>query len=138
MKSANQPVARRLAEVATIIGADRARIQELAGFSTGLLSHSLAVIIHPAGTSSRAHHHLSTDEVYYVREGTGGLMLDGRGVKIQPGDIIEIRAGQRHKVWNDGPEDLVLLVSCSPAHRPQDVVWDEDEPTAGSQNETGA
>lgn len=115
----------QLSAVAAFVGADGARIQELAGRSTGMVSHSVAVITHPVGTRSRAHHHTVADEVYCVQTGAGELTLDGVTHPIAAGDIITIRPGQTHTVACVGPADLVLWVTCAPAYDVGEVVWDE-------------
>jgi len=118
-------VFRSQAEVPEFTGADGARIREVAGRSTGLSSHSLAVITHPAGMSTVEHHHSVADEVYFVQSGTGRIRVDDEMWSVQPGDTIIIRPGQRHKVWADGPADLVLIVTCAPAYSVTEVIWDE-------------
>lgn len=117
-------ISRSLNDIAGFVGPDGAHIRELAGRTTGIESHSLAFITHPAGTASADHHHTVADEVYYVESGRGRITLDGETLAIGPGDIITIRPGQRHKVYGDGP-DLVLIVTCAPAYRVDEVVWDE-------------
>lgn len=119
-------ITRSLLSIPGFIGPDGAHVQELAGRSTGLTSHSLAVITHPPGTASRDHHHTVADEVYFVRSGQGRVRVDGETHAIGPGDAVIIRPGQAHKVWNDGPDDLVLIVSCAPAYQVNEVAWDED------------
>jgi len=106
-------------------GPDGARVQQIAGRSEGVTSHSLAVISHPPGTASVEHHHTLADEVYLVRSGQGRVRVDGETRNVGPGDAVTIRPGQRHKVWSDGPGDLVLVVSCAPAYEVGEVVWDE-------------
>ncbi len=107
-------------------GPDGAVVREAAGRSTGLASHSLAFITHPAGTSSRRHHHTACDEVYYVAGGRGRIDIDGIERELAEGDLVQIRPGQRHKVHCDGPEDLDLIVTCAPAYSADEVAWDED------------
>jgi mannose-6-phosphate isomerase-like protein (cupin superfamily) len=116
---------RHLASIGAFTGADGARVQELAGQSCGLNSHSLAIIVHPPGTASRGHHHTVADEVYYVLQGSGSLHLENDLHALQTGDIVVLRPGQYHKVCNDGAEDLVLVVTCAPAYQVDEVVWDE-------------
>lgn len=116
---------RTLTHITPFTGPDGARIQEVAGRSTGLASHSLAVIAHPAGTCSAAHHHTVADEVYLVQTGHGRVRVDDTTQRVGPGDMIIIRPGQTHKVWSDGPDDLVLIVSCAPAYEVGEVAWDE-------------
>ncbi len=107
------------------IGPDGARIQELAGRSSGLTSHSLAIISHPAGMTTVEHHHTVADEVYYVQSGRGRIRVDGEERELGPGDTIIIRPGQRHKLWADAGVDLVLVVTCAPAYSVTEVIWDE-------------
>jgi len=116
---------RNLAEIPTYMAPDGAMIQELAGRSTGLSGVSLAVIRHPPGTASRAHHHTVVDEVYFIWGGRGHVKADGETREVGPGDRVILRPGQMHKVWNDGTEDLVLIVTCAPAYAPDEVAWDE-------------
>ena len=116
---------RHMAAIPVVTGDDGSLIQELAGHSTGTTSHSLAVITHPAGTASRGHHHRIADEVYYVRAGQASLQVDDTVRTLAPGDVAIIGPGQYHKIRNDGPEDLVLVVTCAPAFHVEDVAWDE-------------
>jgi mannose-6-phosphate isomerase-like protein (cupin superfamily) len=37
--------------------------------------------------------------------------------------VVIIMPGQRHKVWQVGDDDLVLLVTCVPAYSEQEVVY---------------
>jgi mannose-6-phosphate isomerase-like protein (cupin superfamily) len=116
---------RNLASIAAYVGEDGARVQELEGRSTGLTSHSLAVISHPPGSASRAHHHTLADEVYLVQSGRGQIAVDVNRQTVEPGDVVVIRPGQVHKVWTEGPVDLVLIVTCAPAYAVDEVAWDE-------------
>ena len=112
-------------EIIPFTAPDGARVQQIAGRSEGMTSHSLAIISHPPGTESTDHHHTVADEIYLVWSGRGRVRVDGETRSVGPGDAVTIRPGQRHKVWCDGPEDLVLIVSCAPAYQVDEVVWDE-------------
>ena len=116
---------RSLAATPEFTAADGARIREVAGRSTGLTSHSLAVITHPAGMTTAEHRHTVADEVYLVWSGVGRVRVDGETRAVGPGDAIIIRPGQRHKLWADGPDDLVLVVTCAPAYSVTEVIFDE-------------
>ena len=116
---------RSLATISAFTGPDGAIIREVAGRNNDMTSHSLAVITHPPGTESIAHHHTVADEVYLVWSGTGRVRVDGVTQEVGRGDAVVIRPGQHHKLWNDGSEDLVLVVSCAPAYDVAEVAWDE-------------
>ncbi len=117
---------RNLSDVRAFTGADGATVREAAGRSTGLGSHSLAFITHPAGTASRRHHHTGCDDVYYVAAGRGRIDVDGVERELGKGVLVQIRPGQKHKVYCEGPEDLELIVTCGPAYSVDEVEWDED------------
>jgi mannose-6-phosphate isomerase-like protein (cupin superfamily) len=115
-------------DVAPFVGDDGAIVRELASpRNSSLTRHSLAEIRHPPGTASQEHYHTEAEEVYYVVEGRGGIRVDGKthSIGIGPGDVVVITPGQRHKVWQEGEGDLVLLVSCVPAYAVEEVVLTE-------------
>jgi mannose-6-phosphate isomerase-like protein (cupin superfamily) len=41
---------------------------------------------------------------------------------VEQGDCVVIPPGVRHKLWNAGPEPLVLLCCCAPAYSDDDTV----------------
>ncbi|NIV30378.1 MAG: cupin domain-containing protein [Anaerolineae bacterium] len=113
-------------DVQPFVGADKSIIRELASpGNSGVTRHSLAEIRHPPGTASEEHYHTEAEEVYYVIEGHGGVCVDGETRNIGPGDVVVITPGQRHKVWQEGEGDLVLLVTCVPAYSVEEVVFTE-------------
>ena len=63
--------------------------------------------------------------MYFVFEGHGGIRVDGETHAIGPGDIVVITPGERHKVWQEGESDLVLLVTCAPAYSVEEVTFTE-------------
>jgi mannose-6-phosphate isomerase-like protein (cupin superfamily) len=65
------------------------------------------------------------DEIYFIWSGRGRVRVDDELRRVVAGDTIIIRPGQKHKLWSDGPDDLVLIVSCAPAYGGDEVVWDE-------------
>jgi mannose-6-phosphate isomerase-like protein (cupin superfamily) len=107
-------------------GDDGAIVRELASpRNSALTGHSLAEIRHPPGTASQEHYHTEAEEVYYVLAGQGGIRVDGETRPIGPGDVVVVVPGQRHKVWQAGEGDLVLLVTCVPAYSVDEVAFTE-------------
>lgn len=101
--------------------ADGAWIREFAGRSSGVTSHSIAEIRHPAGTASRAHWHAGLEEVYVITAGQGWLTLDGVRQLVNAGDIVVIRPRVVHQI--EAVTELVMTVTCAPAYTLEDVVW---------------
>ena len=106
------------------VGEDGAIVRELASPRNAPVSgHSLAEIRHPPGMASQEHYHTEAEEVYYVLAGEGRLRIDGEERAIGPGDTVAIVPGERHKIWQAGEGDLVLLVTCMPAYSVEKVVF---------------
>ena len=113
-------------QIEAFAGDDGSIIHELASPSNGPLTrHSLAEIRHPPGTASHEHYHTEAEEVYYVLKGQGAVRIDGQEQAISQGDVVVIVPGQRHKVWQQGEDDLVLLVTCVPAYLVEEVTFVE-------------
>lgn len=60
-----------------------------------------------AGIGLHPHTH---DEIYYVLEGRGLYLLDGKVHAVSAGDAMLTRAGSTHALYQDGDADLVILI----------------------------
>src|SRR3954469_7344292 len=57
------------------------------------------------------HYHRNTAEVYYILEGGGRMELNDEVVAIEPGVVITIEPGTRHRLTSDeGVRTIVLGV----------------------------
>ena len=68
------------------------------------------------------HYHRDTTEVYYILEGTGKIELDGEWRPIEPGAMIWIPNGTRHRLVADG--EVKTIVFGVPAFNPDDEHFD--------------
>ena len=57
------------------------------------------------GQSTRGHSHAGQEEVYNFIWGTGHMELDGERFAVNPGDIVLIKDGVHHRVFNTGAVD---------------------------------
>jgi mannose-6-phosphate isomerase-like protein (cupin superfamily) len=62
-------------------------------------------------------HVLSHDEVYYVVSGRGEVRVDDRREKVGPGTAIFMHEGADVGIWQEGEDDLVLVVAYPPAEK---------------------
>ncbi len=69
------------------------------------------------------HYHARTTEVYYILDGIGKIELNGTWHDVEPGTVIWIPPGVRHRVVS--PEGLRTIVFALPAFDPHDE-WLED------------
>lgn len=98
-------------------------VRELASPSiANLCRHSLAeVTIVPGGCSTR-HYHRQAEEVYYILQGQGQMVIDDKVCPVGPGDTIIIPPPSQHLIRNIGVEELVMVVTCAPAWSPEDEI----------------
>jgi quercetin dioxygenase-like cupin family protein len=68
-----------------------------------------------AGQAHALHAHAGMDKVYYVIEGAGVFLLDGREVPMRAGHLLVAPEGVPHGVRNDGPGRLLVLVMLAPS-----------------------
>ena len=66
----------------------------------------------PAGVSIGEHPHDENEEVYYVIEGEGTLIYDGKEYPVGAGDVSVVKRGHTHGIVNSSPEPMRLLVIC--------------------------
>jgi mannose-6-phosphate isomerase-like protein (cupin superfamily) len=88
---------------------------------------SLAEEVLPVGSAVGRHHHLETEEIYYILAGTGQMTVGDESRAVEAGDAIFIPRGHTHTLENTGAEPMRLLLVCGPAysvedHRPGDAI----------------
>ena len=67
------------------------------------------------GQSHALHAHLGTDKMYYVLDGEGIFLLEGRELPMQAGDLLVAPDGVPHGVKNIGEGRLLVLAVLAPA-----------------------
>ena len=105
---------------------DGSEIRELlAHRNSAIRQQSLAEARVRPGGSTLEHYHVKTEEIYYITAGVGKVQVNNETRAIMPGDAIAIPAGQKHKIWNTGPEVLKFLCCCAPGYEDSDTVITE-------------
>jgi mannose-6-phosphate isomerase-like protein (cupin superfamily) len=59
---------------------------------------------------AKLHYHEKTDEVYYVIDGQGTMVLDGEVIELHRGVVVYVPRGVKHKAVGD----LTVLTVCIP------------------------
>ncbi len=102
---------------------DGSSIRELAGPTWTLASHqSLAEATLSAAGQTAEHYHPRSEEIYYFTAGAGRMRLGEEESEVRAGDCVVIAPGTPHKLWNPGPDPLVLLCCCAPPYSNDDTV----------------
>jgi mannose-6-phosphate isomerase-like protein (cupin superfamily) len=113
----------RVEQRQSFITADGSSIRELAGIPSGnAMQQSLAEATVPPGGETVEHFHRTTEEIYVFVGGEGRMRLGQDEADVRAGDTVVIAPGVKHKLWNPGPEPLVLLCCCAPPYRDDDTV----------------
>lgn len=68
------------------------------------------------------HYHLNCTEVYYVLEGEGDLELGDDTIAIEPGMMVRIDPGTRHRLRSE--RGVLTMVIGTPALDPEDEYFD--------------
>ncbi len=92
------------------------------GHNPGLKRLSLAEARVKPGRSTHRHIHTLSEEIYFVSEGKGTMLLGKKKFKIEAGDAIAILPKTPHFIINKGKCDLVIWCICSPPYEHSDTV----------------
>lgn len=103
---------------ATVINTPHgSEIRPLIDRTTSLIEQcSLAEEVLPVGAKIGRHHHLLTEEVYYILRGKGRMTVGDELCEVTAGDAVFIPRGQIHTLENTGVEPMTILLICGPAH----------------------
>lgn len=74
--------------------------------------------IFPPGASIGEHRHDGEEEIYFVVEGTGTMILDGRPFPLGPGDVSVVQSSHTHGLINSNEGAMRLIVVCIRQPRP--------------------
>ena len=64
------------------------------------------------GKGSYGHRHKTQEEIYFVAAGQLLFKLEDEVLEVSAGSVVRISPQVVRSVWNDGPEDAVLIM-CS-------------------------
>ena len=118
--------------VASFTTKDGSEIRELLAHRNSCVrNQSLAEARLPAGTATMPHLHPRTEEIYYILQGQGEMILGHEKQKVVPGDAIAIPPGVPHQIINHTGEPLIFLCCCAPAYEHEDTVMLTEAMRAG-------
>jgi mannose-6-phosphate isomerase-like protein (cupin superfamily) len=64
------------------------------------------------GKGSYGHRHKTQEEIYFVASGTLQFKLEDEILDLGPGSLVRVGPAVCRSVWNEGPDDAVLIM-CS-------------------------
>lgn len=112
-----------LRDVAPFTTKDGSEIRELLAHRNSCIrNQTLAEARVAPGATTATHHHVRTEEIYYILEGSGRMFLDDESRDVGPGDAVAIPPGARHHITNTGPAVLRFLCCCAPGYEHEDTI----------------
>ena len=112
-----------LQDTEPFITKDGSEIRELlAHRNSSIRQQSLAEARVPVGATTELHLHPKTEEIYYILEGEGLMVINQEERRVRPGDAIAIPPGAQHQITNDGTVSLRFLCCCAPGYEHEDTV----------------
>ena len=86
-------------------------------------THTQIVIMSiPVGGDIGEEIHTDNDQVLFLVEGEGKVILDGVESSYKTGDIVLVPAGTKHNFLNTGTTDLKIITTYSPPHHPPGTI----------------
>lgn len=117
---------RSIDQVPAFTTKDGSEIRELlASRNSAIRNQTLAEARLPPGASTAAHHHVQTEEIYYILEGEGLMQIGDEAQAVTAGDAIAIPPRALHKITNTGSRMLKFLCCCAPGYEHEDTVLAE-------------
>ena len=102
---------------------DGSEIRELLAHRNSCIANqTLAEARLSPGSGTTPHHHVKTEEIYYILTGQGLMQLGHQTREVGPGDAVAIPPGTLHKITNTGTSILKFLCCCAPGYEHEDTV----------------
>ncbi len=107
---------------------DGSEIRELLAHRNSCIrNQTLAEARLPPGGRATPHHHVQTEEIYYVLAGQGSMRIGMETEPVGPGDAVAIPPGAVHQITNTGRDELKFLCCCAPGYEHDDTVLQGDQ-----------
>ena len=74
------------------------------------------------GKGSYGHRHKTQEEVYFVASGTLQFKLEDEVIDVGQGHVVRVAPAVARSVWNEGPEDAVLIIVSTKSEDPREDI----------------
>ena len=74
------------------------------------------------GKGSYGHRHKTQEEIYFVSSGTLQFKLEDEVIDVEEGGVVRVAPHVVRSVWNEGPDDAVLIIVSVRSDDPGDDV----------------
>jgi len=85
--------------------------------------HTQVVIMSiPSGGEIGLEAHPDNDQVLYLVEGAGKVILNGKESSFEAGDLVLVKSGVKHNFVTVGKNPMKIITTYSPPHHPVGTV----------------
>jgi mannose-6-phosphate isomerase-like protein (cupin superfamily) len=110
------------ANIPSFVTKDGSRVRELFHpDSSPVRGFSVAEALVEPGQETAAHVHHESQEIYYILEGRGTMMLGGEALVVSAGNAVFIPPGTPHNIKNTRAGALRILCICCPPYSHDDT-----------------
>ncbi len=110
---------RNLNDIEGFITKDNSYVKEIINPKiSDVKNYSIALAI--VKSETKLHYHKKAEEVYFILNGSGKMILGENVFRINKGDFIVIKPGTKHKVIAD--EELHILCFSIPSYKDEDTI----------------
>ena len=74
------------------------------------------------GKGSYGHRHKTQEEIYFVASGTLQFKLEDEVIDVGEGSVVRIAPQVCRSVWNEGPDDAVVIMCSVKSEDPRDEI----------------
>lgn len=109
-------------DVKAFVTKDASEIRELLAYrNADIRSMSLAEATVKKGASTKPHIHATSEEIYYILNGSAEIEIEGEKKNVKKGDAVFIPSGAEHSIKNTWDAELIFLCICSPPYEHGDT-----------------
>jgi len=69
----------------------------------------------PAQTAEKLHFHEFAEQFFYILKGQATFLIEGQTYLVDTNNGLQIEAGNKHKIMNEGVDDLEFLLFSYPS-----------------------
>ena len=69
----------------------------------------------PAKTAEKLHFHTYAAQFFFILKGQATFLIEGETFTVNSNKGLQIKAGHKHKIMNNGPDDLEFILFSYPS-----------------------
>ena len=69
----------------------------------------------PGGTKEVKHYHQTAQQFFYILKGKATFEIEDSTIAINQGEVLHIEAGKKHRIINEGQQDLDFFLCSQPS-----------------------